>query len=112
MSVLALPGGSENELLRLAASLERGSEHPLAAAIVTGAQARESSSRRCTFASITGKGVTGEVNGRQVMLGNRALFTEIWHRVGDLVQRAETLRQEGQTVMFVASMLQPAGLLG
>jgi P-type Cu+ transporter len=112
-SVLALPGASANELLHRAASLERGSEHPLAAAIVAGAQARgiEITDVR-EFTSITGKGVIGEVNGQKVMLGNRALFTEFGMELGALGQRAETLRQEGQTVMFVAVDGQPAGLLG
>ena len=64
------------------------------------------------FTSLTGKGVTGEVNGHKVMLGNQALFTEFDMELGDLVQRAEALRQEGQTVMFVAVDGQPAGLLG
>jgi Cu+-exporting ATPase len=113
MSVLALPGVSENEFLHLAASLERGSEHPLAAAIVAGAQARGLELTEVhNFASSTGKGVTGEVNGRQVMLGNRALFTESGVELGDLAQRAEALRREGQTVMFVAVDGQPTGLLG
>jgi len=112
-SVLALPGVRENDLLRLAASLERGSEHPLAAAIVAGAQARGIEFTDVhAFTSLTGKGVTGEVNGHKVMLGNRALFTEFGMELGDLVQRAEALRQEGQTVMFVAVDGQPAGLLG
>ena len=112
-SVLALPGVSENALLRLAASLERGSEHPLAAAIVAGAQARGLALTDVhAFTSSTGKGVIGEVDGQKVMLGNRALFIEVGMELGDLVQRAETLRQEGQTVMFVAVDGQPAGLLG
>jgi Cu+-exporting ATPase len=64
------------------------------------------------FTSSTGKGVTGKVNGHQVRLGNRALFTEFGIDLGDLAQRAETLRQEGQTVMFVAVDGQLAGLLG
>src|SRR5262249_10057461 len=112
-SVLALPGVHENDLLRLAASLERGSEHPLAAAIVAGTQARGIEFTDVhAFTSLTGKGVTGEVNGHKVMLGNRALFTEFGTELGELAQRAEALRQEGQTVMFVVVDGQPAGLLG
>jgi Cu+-exporting ATPase len=112
-SVLALAGVSENELLRLAASLERGSEHPLAAAMVAGAQARGVALTDVhAFTSSTGKGVTGEVDGHKVMLGNRALFSEVGIAFDDLMQRAEALRQEGQTVMFVAVDGQPAGLLG
>jgi Cu+-exporting ATPase len=64
------------------------------------------------FMSRTGKGVTGQVDGRQVALGNRALFAELGIELGDLVQRAEALRRDGQTVMFVALDGQPAGLLG
>jgi Cu+-exporting ATPase len=112
-SVTALSSVSDHDLLRLAASLERGSEHPLAAAIVAGAQARGLSlTDTRDFTSKTGKGVMGQIDGRQVALGNRALFAELGIALGDLVQRAETLRHEGQTVMFVALDGQPAGLLG
>ena len=111
--MLALPGVSDNELLRLAASLERGSEHPLAAAIVAGAQARDLTLMDAhNFTSSTGKGVIGEVDGLQVTLGNHALLTELGMELGELVQHAETRRHEGQTVMFVAVDGQPAGLLG
>ena len=113
MSVTALSSVSDNDLLRLAASLERGSEHPLAAAIVAGAQARGLSLTDARdFTSRTGKGVMGQIDGRQVALGNRALFAELGIALGDLVQRAESLRRDGQTVMFVALDGQPAGLLG
>jgi Cu+-exporting ATPase len=113
MSVTALSSVSDNDLLRLAASLERGSEHPLAAAIVAGAQARGLSLTDARdFTSRTGKGVMGQIDGHQVALGNRALFAELGIALGELVQRAEALRQDGQTVMFVALDGQPAGLLG
>jgi Cu+-exporting ATPase len=113
MAVTALAGVRDNDLLCLAASLERGSEHPLAAAIVAGAQARGLSLTEARdFASRTGKGVLGQIDGHQVSLGNRALFAELGIEPGDLVQRAEALRQNGQTVMFVALDGQPAGLLG
>ncbi|HEY5869413.1 MAG TPA: heavy metal translocating P-type ATPase [Candidatus Tectomicrobia bacterium] len=113
MAVTALSSVSDHDLLRLAASLERGSEHPLAAAIVAGAQARGLSlTDTRDFTSRTGKGVMGQVDGRQVALGNRALFTELDIDLGELLQRAETLRHDGQTVMFVALDGQPAGLLG
>ena len=103
----------EGDLLRLAASLERGSEHPLAAAIVDGAQERGVTLGAAkNFSSVTGKGVTGEVEGRRVALGNRKLFEELGIDLGDLGGRAETLRSEGQTVMFVAVDGQPAGLVG
>jgi P-type Cu+ transporter len=113
MSVMAVPPVSDNDLLRLAASLERGSEHPLAAAIVAGAQTQGLSLTDARdFTSRTGKGVTGQVDGRQVALGNRALFAELGIALGELLQPAETLRHDGQTVMFVALDGQPAGLLG
>ena len=85
MSVIAVSAVSDHDLLRLAASLERGSEHPLAAAIVAGAQARGLTlADTQDFRSITGKGVTGQVDGRQVALGNRALFTDLGIALGDL----------------------------
>ena len=113
MSVLARLPVRDHDLLRLAASLERGSEHPLAAAIVAGAQERKLSlTDTRDFTSITGKGVMGQVDGRQVTLGNRTLFTELGIELGELVEQAEALRREGQTVMFVAIDRQPAGLLG
>jgi Cu+-exporting ATPase len=113
MSVTAVSLVSDHDLLRLAASLERGSEHPLAAAMVAGAQARGLSLTDARdFTSKTGKGVMGQIDGRQVVLGNRALFAELGIALGDLVQRAEALRRDGHTVMFVALDGQPAGLLG
>ncbi len=101
------------ELLRLAASLERASEHPLAEAIVRGAEERglELAEAR-SFRSSTGKGVAGEVEGRKVALGNRALLEELGIDPGPLAERAETLRREGQTVMFAAVDGRAAGLLG
>lgn len=113
MTVVALSGQSESELLRLAASLERGSEHPLAAAIVTGAQAKGLTlSAAAEFRSLTGKGVSGAVDGRAVTLGNRALFEEHTINLDELSTQAEDLRRDGQTVMFVAIDGRPAGLLG
>lgn len=112
-TVIALPGQSESELLRLAASLERGSEHPLAAAIVAGAQAKGLILSVVTeFRSLTGKGVIGSVDGRAVTLGNRALFAEHTIDLGTLSSQAEELRRDGQTVMFVALDGHPVGLLG
>ena len=112
-SVIPLPGWSEPELLRLAASLERGSEHPLAGAIVAGAEAR---SLRLSdvqgFRSITGKGVAGTVDGRSIALGNPKLFEDLEIPPGGLLEEAEALRREGQTVMLVAVDARPAGLLG
>ncbi|HEY0728909.1 MAG TPA: copper-translocating P-type ATPase, partial [Pyrinomonadaceae bacterium] len=105
--------GSEKELLRLAASLERGSEHPLAASIVSGAEERDVDLVKAeAFESITGKGVKGTVDGHSVALGNRALVEEAGIDAGELATRAETYRAEGQTVMFVIVDGKPAGLLG
>jgi P-type Cu+ transporter len=101
------------ELLRLAASLEQGSEHPLAAAIVRGAQERQvqlDSVRQ--FASITGMGVSGEVDARTVWLGNRALLERQNIDPSSLLKQAEALREQGQTAMFVAVDGEAVGLLG
>jgi Cu+-exporting ATPase len=104
LSQMAGGGGTdEKEILRLAASLERGSEHPLAAAIVAAAEkkgVRLSSSE--DFRSLTGKGVIGKVDGRVVALGNLALLQELSVEPGPLLTRAEELRREGHTVMLVA----------
>jgi Cu+-exporting ATPase len=105
-------GLAEEELLRLAASLERGSEHPLAAAIVQGAEARGLSLVSAEhFDSITGKGVIGRVEGAEVVLGTRKLMEERGIDPAMLLERAEALRQEGQTAMFVAVKGKVAGLL-
>ncbi len=103
----------EATLLRLAATLERGSEHPLAAAIVAGASERvvELGDVK-NFESVTGKGVTGEVDGRQVALGNLALLDALGIAGGELTARAEGLRKEGNTVMLVAVDGEAAGLVG
>jgi P-type Cu+ transporter len=106
-------GLDELTLLRLAAGLERGSEHPLAAAIVQGAEQRSLRlSEAQGFASLTGKGVQGTVEGRPVALGNHALLDALGIAPGDLAARAEALRSEGQTVVFVAVDGKAAGLLG
>jgi Cu+-exporting ATPase len=106
-------GIDEPELLRLAASLERGSEHPLAAAIVTGAIGRGLALVDTKdFASLTGRGVRGTVDGRAVALGNASLFEELGVDLGALAARADALRGEGQTVMFVAVDGKAAGLVG
>ena len=113
VTVETADGVDEPGLLRLAAGLERGSEHPLAAAIVNGAQQRgiESASAE-SFESVTGKGVTGKVEGRSVALGNRALMDHIGVAPGGLAKRADSFRKDGQTVMFVAVDGKPAGILG
>jgi Cu+-exporting ATPase len=113
VSVLPASGFKEEALLRLAATLERGSEHPLAAAIVKGSEDRGVQLGDVSaFESITGKGVRGSVDGRAVSLGNPALMTQLGIELGELAQQAETLRTEGQTVMFVAVDGKSAGLIG
>ena len=103
----------ETELLRLAASLERNSEHPLAAAIVSGAQDRGAPLAAAQdFESMTGKGVRGRIDGHAVALGNRRMLEELALESGDWPNRAEQLRRDGQTVMFVAVDDQIAGLVG
>ena len=100
------------DLLRLAAALEKGSEHPLAAAIVDGALERGISVPAATgFQSTTGKGVSGEVDGHQVMLGNMALIGDAGINVSQLDELADRSRNEGQGVMYVAVDGQVAGLL-
>jgi len=112
-SVLPANGMNESDLLQLAASIERGSEHPLAAAIVAGARQRNLKlSEAQDFQSITGKGVMGRVDGRQVALGNSRLLEQLNIDPGALIERAETLRQEGETVMFVAVDGRLSGLIG
>ena len=113
VSVVPAAGIDEATLLRLVASLERGSEHPLASAIVAGATERRASLvEALDFKSITGKGVTGVVDGRQVALGNQVLMADLGVDPGDLGAKAESLRGEGQTVMFVAIDGRHAGLIG
>jgi Cu+-exporting ATPase len=113
VSVVAEEGVDETTVLRLAATLERGSEHPLAAAIVNGAKERGIELTNAdTFDSLTGKGVTGRVDGRAVGLGNRALMEALGVDATHLAERAEMLRADGQTVMFVAVDGRPAGLVG
>ena len=110
--VVTLPGGDRKEILRLAASIERASEHPLAAAIV---EAAEKEGVRLTttedFRSLTGKGVLGTVDGRSIALGNLALLQELPIDPAALLGRAEELRREGHTVMFVAVDRYVAGLV-
>jgi Cu+-exporting ATPase len=113
VSLQPAAGWSEGDLLRLAASLERGSEHPLAAAIVGGAEERGVVLAAASdFQSVTGQGVKGSVEGHQVALGNRTLMDGLGIDLGDLPARADQLRQDGQTVMLVAVDGRPAGLLG
>src|SRR5512143_1969717 len=110
--VAAAPGFFENGLLQLAASLERASEHPLAAAVVAGAEEKGLPLLDvAAFQSRTGTGVTGEVQGQTVAVGTARLMEALAIDPGELTQRATALRAEGQTVMFVAVGGKPAGLL-
>lgn len=112
-SVVPLAGFEEGVVLWLGASLERASEHPLAAAIVNGAQEKGITLTAVSeFRSITGKGVTGTVEGRAVALGNLKLFEELHIDPGELPARAEALRGDGQTVMLLAIDGKAAGLIG
>ena len=111
--VIPQPGINEDDLLQLVASLERSSEHPLAAAIVKGAEAKKLSlSDVDEFNSTTGKGVKGTVTGKQVAVGNAELFRDLSVDPGPLLDRAEALRKEGQTVMLVAVDGKAAGIVG
>jgi len=102
----------EAELLRLAATLEKGSEHPLASAIVNGAADRNLTLGTVEeFDSITGKGVVGDVDGERVTLGNLSLLESLAIDTGPLASRAEELRADGQTVMFVAVNGKALGLV-
>ncbi len=113
ISVTAMAEFSEQDILKFAASLERGSEHPLAEAIVHGAEDKGISlSETSNFQSITGKGVHGEVGGRKVALGNLKLFESLEIDAKNLPQQAERLRSDGQTVMLLAIDEKAVGLLG
>ncbi len=111
-NVIAAEGYEEEKVLQLAATLERGSEHPLAAAIVEGARDREVElSSYSDFDSVTGKGVKGRIDSRKVALGNRAMMEAESIEVDDLVGKAEDLRGEGKTAMFIAVDGKAAGLV-
>jgi Cu+-exporting ATPase len=113
VAIVPTPGWNETEVLRLAASLELGSEHPLAGAVVRAAAERAVTPSAATdFRSITGKGVAGLLEGRQVVLGNAAMIRERNMDTSGLAAEAERLRAEGQTVMFVAVDGNVAGLIG
>ncbi|MCX5670638.1 MAG: copper-translocating P-type ATPase, partial [Planctomycetota bacterium] len=114
VSVIAAAGRTEAEVIRLAASLERGSEHPLASAIVAAAGERGIDLAEVRdFQADPGMGVTGTVDGRACLLGNRGLLDKNAVDPGDLLAaRAEALRREGETVMFLAVDGAAAGLLG
>ncbi len=112
VAVLPQPGHDEGEVLRLAATLERGSEHPLAEAIVKGAQERGIALAEASdFEAITGKGVVGLVDGKKIMLGNLKLVTDHGIDATGLMPAANARRDEGETVMFVVVDGAIAGLV-
>ena len=113
VSVVPIEGLDEASVLRFAAGLERGSEHPLAAAIVKGAETRHVEIPKASgFESVTGKGVKGRIDGKLVALGNQALMEVDGVDLRALAARAEELRGDGQTVMFVAVDGKLSGLVG
>ncbi len=113
VSVLGISGFDEGEILRFAASLERVSEHPLAKAIVQGAERKGLVlATTLDFESVTGKGVTGRVAGQHVALGNIKLLQSLSIDPGELTEQADLRRVDGQTVMFLAIDGKAAGLIG
>ena len=112
-SVVALPPFSETDVLRFAAAVEQASEHPLAAAIVAGARARDVDVRPVSdFLSVTGRGVIGHVDGYAVVLGNAVLLKERGIDATQLAGQGDRLREQGQTVMLLAVDGRPAGAMG
>ena len=113
VSVTPAAGGDGKQVLRFAATLERGSEHPLAGAILAAAKKRSIDLGNLTdFQSRTGKGVLGKVDGRTAALGNRALFAETNLAIGKLEETAKSLEADGQTAMFVAADGAVVGIIG
>ena len=113
VSVTSLDGFTDADVLRLAASLERGSEHPLAAAIVSGAEERGLSLATAEgFKSMTGQGVAGRIEGRTVALGNEHMMRALGVTVDATAADVDAQRKDGHTVMFVAIDGRPAGLVG
>jgi Cu+-exporting ATPase len=113
VSVTVLDGFTEADVLRIAASLERGSEHPLAAAIVAGAEERKLTLADAEdFKSVTGQGVTGRIERRAVALGNQQMMSELGVGFDAVSADADAQRKDGHTVMFVAIDGRPAGLIG
>ena len=113
VSVTALADFTDADILRLAASLERGSEHPLAAAIFAGAEERKLTLATAEdFKSVTGQGVSGRIEGRAVALGNEPMMRALGVSLDAISAAADGQRKDGQTVMFVAIDGRPAGLIG
>ena len=112
VAMLPAPGVAEAEILPLAASLERASEHPLAAAIVAAAKERGSALQEVReFGSETGKGVIGTVGGRKLALGNARLMSDLGIALGELAAMANELRRDGATALYLAIDGKPAGVL-
>ena len=112
LAVVAADGFDESDVLSLAASLERASEHPLAAAILAGAKERGLTLKDATeFQSVTGKGITGNVNGKRVVVGTAALLKDAGADAAALEARANALRRDGATAMFVSVDGHVAGVL-
>ena len=110
-TIVPAVGTTEATMLSLAASLERSSEHPLAAAIVMAAKDRGAATQEPTdFVSIPGKGVTGKIGGKPVALGNAKLMTDLGAKSGDLEHRADALRSDGAVALFLAIAGKPAGV--
>ncbi|TWB15438.1 Cu+-exporting ATPase [Nitrospirillum amazonense] len=112
VAVIPADGFDETAVLSLGASLERSSEHPLATAIVAAASDRGIAMQAVAdFASVTGKGVTGKIGERQIAIGNAALLRDLGVTSTDLEARAEDLRRQGATAMFIAVDDRPAGII-
>jgi Cu+-exporting ATPase len=114
VSVKAFSGFTEQEVLHFAASLERGSEHPLASAVIAGAASRGVTAPTSVqdFSSVTGEGVIGKVDCRMVLLGNQALMKKNQVDVALFATTADAFRDEGQTALLVSVDGKPAGVLG
>jgi len=111
-TIVPAAGRSESEILSLAASLERSSEHPLAAAIVTAARDRNAAIQEAVdFASVTGQGVTGKIGDRLVALGNAKLMTDLGITLGGLEHKADELRADGATALFLAIDGKPGAVI-
>jgi P-type Cu+ transporter len=112
-SVVPLPNFSDVELIRLAASLEQASEHPLGSAIVAAAKANQIALKPVSgFQSLTGLGISGKVDGKTVAIGNEKFFTTLGISTSACARRADELRRNGETVVFVAVEALTAGLIG
>jgi Cu+-exporting ATPase len=112
-SVVTVSGGDETELIRLVASLEQGSEHPLGSAIAAAAKENNIPLTSATdFQSQTGLGISGKVNGKTVAAGNEKFLAQLRLSMDPLRLKAEDLRRDGQTVIFAAVDGRPAGMIG